>query len=681
MATPLIVKIVNSMGKWMSSNGQNRPLMSELNSLCGKSAEMNRTILRRNPIRPVRVLTDMIAVGMLSACAPPETQSPLMPDSSADSAQTIDAMIQAERQRLRLDHPGRQLYVDNCADCHEGGANEAPTREAMAMQGSEVIVRSLAFGVMQSQAAHLTPMERRDIAEYLGEPTAQSAADNAAAHQCETAFDAGQALWSQWGGNKANTRYASGSNLDRQDIETLELKWAFGFPGSARARSQPAVTTTALFTGSQSGLVYALDRETGCIHWTFEAKAEVRNAPAMAVSATGRAETLYFGDLDATVYAVDAQTGTAKWVRSVKDHPDGTITGSVVLHDDRLFVPMSSLEVISAFTPEYECCVFRGGVSALDAETGEPIWRMYTVDEPEERGVNSVGAKRFGPSGAPVWNSPTVDEKRGLLYFGSGQNYSSPATDKSVSILAVSMASGDIVWHTQTIEGDAWNAACGPYGTTVNCPEEDGPDFDFGAPPILTQMSDGRDVLLAGQKSGMVFALDPDDQGRILWERREGMGGFNGGVHWGMAARGQELFVGIADTPGNRFPTGPNRQGMHVINFEQNESVWSVIEPDRCDEPTHYCRTAVSAPPTVTDVAVFAGTLNGIAKAYDIETGETLWSIDTIRDFQTVNGIDAKGGSIDSAGLLPVGDQLIFNSGYDKFGQIPGNVLLVFGPE
>lgn len=580
-----------------------------------------------------------------------------------------------------MDHPGYQLYQDNCADCHEGGGVEAPSREAIALQGSEAIVRSLAFGVMKQQAAHLTPMERRDIAEYLGDPTAVSALDNVDANRCGTEFNAGKALWTQWGADKKNTRYAPHSSLTSDDITSLELKWAFGFPGAARARSQPAVTTTALFTGSQSGLVYALDRQSGCIHWAYPAKAEVRVAPVIETEADGQAKTLYFGDFDANVYALDAQTGDALWIKPVKDHPAGTITGSPVFHDGRLFVPMSSLEVVDAFTPDYECCTFRGGITALDAESGETVWRMHTVPEPEERGVNSVGARQFGPSGAPIWNSPTIDEARGLLYAGTGENYSSPATDMSDSILAISMETGDIVWATQTVEGDAWNAACGPYGTAVNCPEEDGPDFDFGAPPILATMSNGKDILLAGQKSGMIYGLDPDDGGRLLWELRKGRGGFNGGIHWGMAVKNDRLFVGIADTPGNRFAVGENRQGMHVKNIQTNETIWSVLEPDRCEERTHQCMTALSAPPTVTDSAVFASTLNGFVKAYDIETGETLWSFDTLRDFETVNGIEARGGSIDSAGVVIVGDQVITNSGYDKFGQIPGNVLLVFEPK
>jgi polyvinyl alcohol dehydrogenase (cytochrome) len=619
----------------------------------------------------------IIALGALAlgACAPDN----VVETSLADDQPSLDDMIRAAIE-ADADHPGLALYEANCATCHNGSVVEAPSKDAISLQGSEALVRVMAFGIMKPQAAHLTSIERRHIAEYLGDPTVESAETNALENQCETEYSPGTALWSQWGGDKTNSRYAKHSTLDADEIGSLELKWAFGFPGAARARSQPAVTSTTLFTGSQSGMVYALDRETGCIHWTYSARAEVRTALFVETDEAGMATTLYFADFDANVYSLDLATGEERWVRDVKDHPAGTITGSVVMHEDRLFVPMSSLEVVSAYTPEYECCTFRGGMLALDAKTGKTLWRMYTVPEPQETGTNSVGAKQFGPSGVPIWNSPTVDAKRGLLYAGTGENYSTPATGLSDSILAISMETGELVWKTQTIEGDAWNASCGPRNNRVNCPEEDGPDFDFGAPPILATDENGRDILLAGQKSGMIYAMNAEDEGRIIWERREGMGGFNGGVHWGMALKDDNLFVGIADTPGNRFATGESQQGMHVRNINSNSAVWSVLEPNVCDEFAHKCMTALSAPPTVSDTAVFAGSLNGFVKIYDVNSGAELWSTHTLRAYDTVNGIDAKGGSIDSAGVLAVGDQVITNSGYDKFGQIPGNVLLVYEP-
>jgi polyvinyl alcohol dehydrogenase (cytochrome) len=462
-----------------------------------------------------------------------------------------------------------------------------------------------------------------------------------------------------------------------EDIPELELAWAFGFPGAQRARSQPAVTREAIFTGSQSGRVYALDTETGCAWWTYEAGAEVRNAPLIEHGADGRPETLYFGDFDAGVHAVDARTGELRWTKSIKDHPDGTITGSLTFHEGTLFVPMSSTEIVSAYIDDYACCTFRGGVTALSAEDGETLWRWYSVGEPRKVGTTSAGTDILAPSGAPVWSTPTVDAERGLLYVGTGENYSSPANDNSDSIIALDLATGRQRWTMQATPGDAWNAACGRE-PKPNCPSEDGPDFDFGAPPMLVDLEGGGQIILAGQKSGEIFGIDPDNDGALLWRRRAGMGGFNGGVHWGMASDDSILWVGIADTPGNKFAEGPARPGVHAFDVKSGEPLWSRIEPPTCDEVAYKCMTALSAPLSAIPGAIFAGAHNGRLLAYSSEDGSVLWKAETNRAFETVNGVEAKGGTIDSAGVVIAGGLVVVNSGYDKFGEIPGNVLLVY---
>ncbi|HEV2568640.1 PQQ-binding-like beta-propeller repeat protein [Sphingomonas sp.] len=573
-----------------------------------------------------------------------------------------------------------QLYRSNCAACHDNGAGGAPTRAAIGQLTPARIRAALETGVMKPQGDALTPTERGLLAEHLGaklrvDATAQTKA-------CTGRLELSEApLWNRWGNSLHNDRYqeVAQGGIAPEQANSLELKWAFAFPDAARARSQPAVTREAIFTGSQSGRVYALGVEDGCVWWTFDADSEVRSAPTLGQDASGRIDRLYFGDFNANVYAVDARSGRLIWKRKVQDHPAGTITGSPTLHKGRLYVPMSSTEVVSAYSPDYECCTFRGGVVALDAADGRPLWRSYTVPPPKRTGENPKGVPSWGPSGAPVWSSPTVDAKRGLIYVGTGENYSSPATDMSDAIVAFDMTSGRTRWVRQTVRGDAWNAACGPKNNRVNCPEEDGPDFDFGAPPILVKLANGRDLLLAGQKSGMIYALDPAAKGRIVWQQRAGMGGFNGGVHWGMATDGRTLYVGIADTPGHLTPTGPPRQGLHAFDVLTGKPLWSRIEPLVCAENKHECRTALSAAITLTDGIVFAGALNGKLMAYSTADGRTLWSVDTHRAFPTINGVKGMGGAIDSAGPVVAGGLLIVNSGYDKFGQIPGNVLLVFG--
>lgn len=576
------------------------------------------------------------------------------------------------------------LYKRNCAACHDKAAGGAPTRKAISTQTSASIRIALETGVMAGQGAALSRADRNLLAEYLGRPIARKAMAGRKNLRCQGRLTlAGAPQWNRWGNGLDNQRYqpAARAGITPATVGKLELKWAFGFPDAARARSQPAVTAEAIFTGSQSGRVYALDTTSGCIWWSFDAAAEVRSAPTLGTDANRRINALYFGDFNANVYAVNPRTGTLLWKTSVQDHPQGTQTGSLTLHEGRIFVPMSSTEIVNAYDNGYACCKFRGGITALDARTGKSLWRMHTTDVPVENGRNSAGTPAFGPSGAPVWSTPTVDVKRGLLYFGTGENYSSPANGMSDAIIAIELATGAVRWVRQTIAGDAWNAACLKAGSLANCPKEDGPDFDFGAPPILARLLNGKDIVLAGQKSGMIFGLDPDADGKILWQARAGMGGFNGGVHWGMATAGPTLFVGIADTPGNKGAVGPRRNGLHAFRSETGEPLWSILEKPTCATGGFQCDTALSAPVTLTDGIVFAGAHNGLLRAYSSRTGRLLWSTDTRRKFATVNGVAAMGGSIDSAGPVVAGGRLIVNSGYDKFGEIPGNVLLVFGFE
>lgn len=337
------------------------------------------------------------------------------------------------------------LYQGNCAACHDAGEGGAPTRRALQTRTPATILAALETGLMREQGKAISPEERTLVAEYLGAKSSK-----VAGQFCKGNLTLGRSLWNRWGNGTDNRRYqpASLGGLTPENIGNLELKWAFAFPNAARARSQPAVTENAIFTGSQDGRVYALDTHSGCIWWTFDADSEVRSAPTL-----GKDGNLYFGDFNANVYAVNATSGELVWEKSVKDHPAGTITGSPTLYDGRLYVPMSSAEVVSAMDGNYGCCTFRGGVTALDAKDGNTLWRMHTTDAPQATGKNKNGVSNFGPSGAPVWSSPTVDAKRGLLYIGTGENYSSPANDKSDAIIALDLGTGRIHWVQQDVTG------------------------------------------------------------------------------------------------------------------------------------------------------------------------------------------------------------------------------------
>ncbi len=575
---------------------------------------------------------------------------------------------------------GEQVYLAKCAMCHAGNVAEAPRLETLQLLPANAIVAALETGVMKTQGATLTADERRLVAAYISK--INQAKTGLVAGQCDdkiVSASLAKPRISSWGmgfGNARNT--ATKIGITAANVPKLALSWVFAFPDATRARSQPTVVGNTLFTASQHGLVYALDTQTGCIRWTFQAENEIRSSIVVGTDANGMADRLYFSDFKATVYALDLKTRQLLWKKRVETHEQATITGTLSLDQGRLYVPVSSVEVVAAYTPTYACCTFRGSVVAMNADDGAVIWKTYMTDEPKPQAKNSAGVQNYGPSGAPVWSSPTIDPKRGVLYVGTGENYTRPSSDNSDAILALSLKTGAIQWVQQTVRQDSWNAGCTPP-LGPNCPENHGPDYDFGAPPILVSRPGQPDLVLAGQKSGMVYALNPDQKGAIVWQKRVGRGGIMGGVHWGMASDGKTLFVPINDhSVWPQDKDKPALPGLHALNVTDGTALWSAIGQNRCGEVAWQCSPGLSAPVTLIPGLVFGGSLDGMIHAYSTTDGKVLWEYDTNRDFESVNGVKAFGGTIDSAGPVIVGDQLFINSGYAKFGEKAGNVLLSF---
>ena len=577
---------------------------------------------------------------------------------------------------------GLALYQTHCAACHEGKVPRAPHFITFSMIGAEAILNAMTDGVMRTQASALSASERKALADFLaGEAGEMPKPVLACSEPMSALAQEDNSAMKGWGGDDQNHRHVSDElvGLNRDNIAQLSLKWVFAYPGARRARSQPLVHDGTIFVGSQSGDIYALDLESGCAHWTYSAGAEVRSSLSLGYIAGRTGAVLYMGDFNATVHAIDASDGSLVWRTSVGDHADATITGSPKLYEGVLYVPLSSSEWATAADPGYACCTFQGGVVALDAASGELDWRTHVIDAPavETGKTNPFGAPRKGPAGAPVWNSPSIDAKRGVLYVGTGEAYTSPAADTSDAVLAFSLKTGKRMWAKQLLAGDAWNMACF-IGEAANCPEEDGPDLDIGAATILWSGAD-RDYLLVGQKSGDVYALDPDNDGAVLWHNKVGRGGFTGGVHWGMTANGESLFVPIADTTvigkfkGEQFP------GVHALNPESGERIWYTPSKDDCEgKPKPECDRGMSAAATSTDGLVFAGSFDGNLNVYDSATGAVLWNFDTFGEFESVSGDIARGGSIESDGPVLYRGHVLVNSGYQFGGRIPGNALLVF---
>jgi polyvinyl alcohol dehydrogenase (cytochrome) len=389
---------------------------------------------------------------------------------------------------------------------------------------------------------------------------------------------------------------------------------------------------------------------------------------------------VFFGDIRGNVYALDALTGKELWRVRPEAHNAATITGTVAQWHNTIYVPISSLEVGTAEDPNYPCCTFRGSVVALDMDTGRKVWQAYTVlQEPKVVGQTAKGTNILAPSGAPVWGSPTVDAKRGALYFGSGENYASPSDTNSDAVIAVDLATGARRWSYQLSKHDAWNNSC-MYKGHPNCPAERGLDQDLASSPMLVDVGHGRQVLLAGAKSGMLTAVDPDHGGALLWDLRVGRGSLQGGIHFGMSAEGTSIYVPIYDsktTPQAGTYDDAGYPGMHMVDATTGKLVWRGAFFNACGNRSP-CEAGISAATTAIPGAVLSGAIDGWLRAYDRNTGKVIWQTDTTGDFPAVNGAIAHGGSMSGPGPAVYHGNLITNSGYGFAFKLPGNALLVY---
>lgn len=589
------------------------------------------------------------------------------------------------------------LFRTACATCHEVPETKAPPTATLRQLPAARILMAMELGKMQPQAAGLAPQQRVDLSRWLAAEEDAKRDAWIAERACARETPVPVTGRGNWGLGRDNRREAVDVAIGRGNLDDLELQWSVALPAVTTMRSQPVVAGDTVFLGSKGAHLLALDRRSGCVRWSLATDAPVHSALTLDRTPDGVA-TLFFADELAMVYAVDATTGRLRWRERVKWFPTSIVSGPIGYHDGRLYVPLSSFEVAAAGLPTHECCRSHGGIAALDATTGKALWRYDTTPHAVRTTVTRDGTQLWGPSGAPVWNSPTVDATRGVLYFGTGQNSSSPATDTSDAIIALDLATGERRWIFQALADDAWNAACLSGG--ASCPVENGPDFDFGAAVILLRRPEG-DLLLAGQKSGEVFALDPDRKGAVVWRRRVGSGSSNGGIHHGMATDGQRVYVPVAD-PERRIAGYVPKPGIYALDVDDGELLWShpvergcVYDPadapliglaemaqgkaQRSPWPACSYYYGQSAAAVVANGIVYAGALDGRLRLLDADSGQALRVIETNRPYRAGNGIDGHGGAIDVGGAIVEGNQLFVLSGYGMFGQMPGNMLLVYG--
>ncbi|MGH6955467.1 MAG: PQQ-binding-like beta-propeller repeat protein [Caulobacteraceae bacterium] len=600
---------------------------------------------------------------------------------------------------------GAALYNAHCAACHDHAAGRAPSRDVLSRNPPAFIYEALKGGVMAPMAAGLSPQQMAAIAFYVsatktlgdidphliwGAASASSPLDGPRCPDPPAPIDWAAPQWNGWSPKPTNTRFQPRPGIEPGAVRRLKLKWAFNYPGSKNG--QATIVGDRLYVTSMSGAIYALNARTGCVYWRHIAGAGVRSSVSVMKLPPGAPAkaALFFSDWTKSAVALDADTGRRLWKTKIDDSAGLQMTGSPTLFGRRLFVPISSGVEAFAASNAWPCCKFQGSVVALDALTGHILWKTHTTSvRLHVFKKNRLGKPMWGPSGGAVWSAPTVDAKRGLIYVGTSNSYTDLPYDGTDSIIAMDMATGAIRWKVQLLPGDDYIDGC--YAARgrplpANCPSQLGDDLEIGASPMLVKAPDGRDRIIVGQKSGVVYALDPDRRGRILWRTRLSPGGALGGVEFGMAADRDLVFVGISD-----LVSGPaGKPGLYALRISNGAVAWSAPNPLHpvCRWTTWWCHGAISQPVSAIPGVVFAGAYDGHFRAYSAETGKVLWDYDTgSKPIGVLGGRMAWGGVMDGAGPTIAGGMVYVHSGYagrsSASGQEDlrgkgGNVLLAF---
>jgi polyvinyl alcohol dehydrogenase (cytochrome) len=588
--------------------------------------------------------------------------------------------------------PGEAVFYKACAQCHAGPrpANRAPNLKTLEQLTPEASYAAITTGTMAPPAKSMTDTEKRELAEFLGgRPLDLSNSGSAAKmeNRCTTnpafAGPAGAAAWNGWSTGLGNARFqpATDAGLTTAQVPQLKLKWAFGFPNGSTSYGQPTVVGGRVFVASDNAYVYSLNADGGCVYWSYHAKSGVRTAPVIAAVA-GRPGTkfaAYFGDMRGNVYAVDAHSGKLLWTRKVTTHEYARISNGPALYDHRLYVPISATEEVFSADPKYPCCTFRGSVVALNADTGSVLWKTYMIPQPP-RPVkrNSKGTQLYAPAGAAVWNTPTIDPVRHALYVGTGDAFTEPAAKTSDAVVALDLVTGKMLWSYQTEANDAWMVGCVPE-TTENCPKDLGTDHDIGSSPILVKLRNGKRIMLVTPKSGMVFALDPDKRGAVLWKVPliDTIAPNNGEIAFGGATDGNAFYVPLED--GTFVALDPTDGKMLWRVRLQSLDELGEKTPNGENRTKAGLRFGQSAAATLIPGVVFTEGWDGFIRALSTSDGKVIWQFNTAQDFKSVNGVAAKGGSMGGPGATVVNGMVYVGSGYANVGGgMPGNVLLAF---
>lgn len=669
----------------------------------------------------------------IAACTP-------RPEETSVSSAELAAIDEA--------HPGRQVYGEYCAQCHDNNNDAgAPTLESLRTLNSGTIRYALELGYMKYEARNVPDDQLEQLIQWL--PRNETSNDawveeaRCTIKQRRVDLEGVPRTATTFGLGPENQRNQTAEDvgLTKADMPDLELAWAIAFPNTPTMRSQPVVVGDTLFIATtDAARLYALDAGSGCVKWIYKSDMKLRSSLSFAEATETSPAAIIAGDAAGRVHAVNAKTGAELWVSDIALNDLNRITGAPVVLGDRVFAPLSAIEVNYTQYDDYECCKGQGAVVALDLATGKKLWTGRTMPPPEPVLTGRTGTQQWGPSGAIIWSTPAIDVERNLLYAGSGENTSWPATETSDALIAYNMDTGEREWVFQATAADIWNYAC--FRNAANCDfpgEYHSPDFDFGGSAVLTQTSSGRDLIVIGQKSGVVWAVDPDTQ-ELVWSNRVGRGSASGGIHWGLAVDDGRVYVPINDRPGGASDHPSWGPALHALDLDTGRNLWTykpsvadcgvdakpgftfTLPPDLAMTPVAApmqpsvretwnrwtpdefssappampvqsappqrdeeerpvpCRLGMSPAPLVVDGAVVTGTTGGMLRILDGENGDVLFEYDTNRPYDTINPVAGHGGGLDSHPYVAANGTLYVQSGYARFGEPPGNVLLAFRP-
>lgn len=519
------------------------------------------------------------------------------------------------------------------------------------------------------------------------------------------------ASWIFAGHDLSNSRtQPAETKINADNAARLAVKWTFHTHGDVSAT--PTVANGVVYFPDWGGYINALNASTGALIWQ-RAVSSYAGETAGAVSRTSPAiygNEIIFGDNFGTaqsngahVLAVNATTGKLLWNVKVDTNPAAIITGNPVVADGMIIVGVSSNEEAdTTAVPNYPCCSFRGKVVALNPSTGATIWQRYTV--PSNTGIadddsntpctsagTGSGPTGCGYTGGAVWDTPAVDTKAGMVFVGTGNNYTTPdaataceqnalannLSDASCtapddyfdSTLALNLKDGSVVWDHKVEGWDAWTVACfsQPLGVTW-CPSPSSPDYDFGGsgPNLITlkgPKGTTQTVVGIGQKSGVYWAFD-ELTGKTLWSKLVGPGSALGGIEWGTAYDGKRIYVPIADFYGIPYTLADGATdyagSWAAIDPTTGAFDWQVGVPNG-----GLAEGAVSEANGVVYAGSTASSTDGSVPnmfAIDAATGKVLWS------YPAVGSVNSAPAIVDGTVYWGTGySHIVFQGGNDTF--------------